>query len=102
MDEYRQRLRSAVQTVVSQHGQIEEGNMSWLENARCRGMGNEAFFPGRGDHSAVRTARELCAECSVADDCLSYALRTEQETGIWGGKSTRERRQMSYMMRTAS
>jgi WhiB family transcriptional regulator, redox-sensing transcriptional regulator len=32
--------------------------------------------------------------CPVIDDCLEYALETNQRSGIWGGTSERERKSL--------
>jgi WhiB family redox-sensing transcriptional regulator len=99
MDGYRAKLRSAVTIVDKLADVIDEGDTSWIRKAKCKGMGNETFFPARGDTKFLSEAKAVCNACEVSDDCLSYAIRTEQTAGIWGGKSGRERSQMLYMMR---
>jgi WhiB family redox-sensing transcriptional regulator len=71
---------------------IDEGDMSWLDDAKCRGMDHEIFFPPRGSNARLEKALETCSVCPVATECLEYALGTKQDVGIWGGKSTRQRR----------
>jgi WhiB family redox-sensing transcriptional regulator len=56
---------------------------SWLDDAACRGMDAELFFPGRGEPSAA--AKAVCRPCPVRFDCLSYALNNGEKHGIWGG-----------------
>ena len=41
-----------------------------------------------------RRAKEICADCSVAADCLDYALQIREPHGIWGGLNESERRVM--------
>jgi Transcription factor WhiB len=41
-----------------------------------------------------KAAREICALCPVAEDCLNYALENHEEFGIWGNTTERERRQL--------
>jgi WhiB family redox-sensing transcriptional regulator len=65
---------------------------SWLDDAACRGMDAELFFPGRGEPSAA--AKAVCRPCPVRFDCLSYALNNGEKHGIWGGLSERERRRL--------
>lgn len=71
---------------------IDEGDMSWVDDAQCKGMDHNIFFPARGCHSRLVEAVKICDECSVVEQCLEYALTTKQDVGIWGGKSTRQRR----------
>ncbi len=68
---------------------------SWREEALCRGPEHDTsmFFPGRGDTDSLRAARAICAECSVTDPCVEFALVTGAE-GIWGGTSEKQRRAM--------
>ncbi|MFC5938266.1 WhiB family transcriptional regulator [Corynebacterium choanae] len=62
----------------------------WQEYALCAQTDPEAFFPEKG--GSTRDAKRICQKCSVRDECLEYALATEQRFGIWGGRSERERR----------
>jgi WhiB family redox-sensing transcriptional regulator len=32
-----------------------------------------------------------CSGCPVGDECLTYAIETNQHEGIWGGHTPRER-----------
>lgn len=68
----------------------------WFDLAECRGMDPALFHPDRGgtvDSSAIIA----CARCTVRQDCLNYAVDTNQ-TGYWGGKSERQRK----VLRSAS
>ncbi|WP_446724820.1 WhiB family transcriptional regulator [Microbacterium sp. CFBP 13617] len=61
----------------------------WVAEAACAEMDPEAFFPERGDSTV--DAKRICRSCPVQPECLAYALRTKEPSGIWGGKSPRER-----------
>jgi hypothetical protein len=39
----------------------------------------------------VRTAKTVCSECPVRLDCLYEAFKTQEQFGIWGGLTRRER-----------
>ena len=72
-----------------------EGTQPWMQHGECAGIGPEndrIFFPQRGESSSE--ARTMCAKCKVTEDCLEYALRTNQQYGIWGGTSNRERKRI--------
>lgn len=57
----------------------------------CRTIDPDIWFPEQGDMSGF-IAKRFCNLCPVQEECLEYALETRQQWGIWGGKSTRERR----------
>jgi WhiB family redox-sensing transcriptional regulator len=55
------------------------------------------FFPVGTTGQAllqISRAKDVCCECPVKVDCLDFAMETNQDTGIWGGTSEEERRQM--------
>lgn len=69
--------------------------MGWRSRAACAGHHHELFFPiGEGAQQSVIHAREICGNCSAMDDCLEYALETNQLAGIWGGTTEDERRSL--------
>lgn len=94
------RLRPAVVEYMRAESFINEGDMRWVENAACRKEDTALFFPTRGETAKLNKAKAICASCPVQEDCLSYALRTEQEIGIWGGKSGRELRALQAVIQT--
>jgi hypothetical protein len=49
----------------------------------------EIFFPVKG--GSDREAKRVCRRCEVREECLEYALATDQRSGIWGAHGTRER-----------
>lgn len=65
---------------------------SWHTDAACRGVDPELFFPDRG--GPVDLAKQICAGCPVAVDCLDQAIRNREAFGIWGGMSERQRRKV--------
>jgi WhiB family redox-sensing transcriptional regulator len=72
----------------------------WMALGRCRDVAPETFFPtsARG----VAQARRVCELCSVAEECLAYALVHGIDHGMWGGKSERERRRLRASWRNPS
>lgn len=72
---------------------------SWAENAACKGVDTEQFFPsvpGRGGSAAIAKAVSFCGShhCPVSAECLVYGLATDAE-GVWGGRYLRPSRQRS-------
>jgi WhiB family redox-sensing transcriptional regulator len=76
----------------------------WQESAACRHTDTELFFPIGSTGKAlieIHQAKALCAGCPVQQSCLTYALVTGQEFGIWGGYDEKERRLMRTRWRQA-
>lgn len=61
-----------------------------MADAECRGEDINVFFVEKG--ARPYTAMMLCDRCRVRDQCLEYAVNNGIREGIWGGKSTKERR----------
>jgi Transcription factor WhiB len=59
----------------------------WRAFAACRGIDAETFF----DEESWPDARRVCAGCPVRSLCLQWALIAEEEFGLYGGLSPRER-----------
>jgi WhiB family transcriptional regulator, redox-sensing transcriptional regulator len=64
----------------------------WWERAACRGEDPELFFPTRCEVEKVQAAKAVCARCPVRAECLEYALAVNEQNGIWGGLSGKQRR----------
>lgn len=62
----------------------------WVQDALCAETDPEIFHPPKGGDTS--SAKDVCRRCDVIEECLAYALRTEEKRGIWGGKSPQERR----------
>jgi WhiB family transcriptional regulator, redox-sensing transcriptional regulator len=97
-------LRFATPTPYREHVSVTYGPISlatelvadWRARAACSGYPNSLFFPATDDpdDASVEKAKSVCAVCPVIDDCLEYALETNQRSGIWGGTSERERKSL--------
>ena len=69
----------------------------WRQLAACLDSDPTMFFPIGSTGPAVEqiaTATAICATCLVKEDCLQYALETNQESGVWGGYSEDDRRRL--------
>lgn len=64
----------------------------WQDQAECRGVDPDLFFPERG--ASTRESKQICQDCPVRVECLAYAIDNAEKFGIWGGRSERERRRM--------
>jgi WhiB family redox-sensing transcriptional regulator len=61
----------------------------WRLQAACRGVDPEIFASDLPEMK--KTAKKICADCPVRDECLEYALANKEEGGIWGGLTHNQR-----------
>ena len=76
------------------------GPEAWRNKAKCKGLDTELWFPPR-DKAKYKTiadvSKAICygkdgfPECPVRKECLLYADAQDEQHGIWGGMSHRER-----------
>jgi WhiB family redox-sensing transcriptional regulator len=57
----------------------------WHLDAVCATTDAELWFPQKGDRHTADKAKEFCASCPVAIQCLETALANEEREGIWAG-----------------
>jgi WhiB family transcriptional regulator, redox-sensing transcriptional regulator len=61
-------------------------------DAACTGADTALFFPVSDTFAGE--AKEICAACPVAGQCLEYAIATHQPDGVWGGLTSVERHRL--------
>lgn len=94
-------------TIKTRTKEGKEKKMNWHEQAACRGLGPDLFFARRGENTtqdAYHHAKQLCAQCPVATDCLETALRIEENPqmgrhGLYGGKTPDQRADIARRQR---
>ena len=82
---------------------FEVDREAWMDEAIC--TENPNLWHDE-DKNMLALARLRCQTCPVMNQCLEYALdyeaRTGHSHGVWGGASTRERRKLLKMRRSAA
>lgn len=87
--------------------------LDWMDKAECIGADTKLFFP---DHKLAKGAKEgansykraraYCNDCEVQPQCLHYAMKMfpdcNDDYGMWGGMSPRERRLYKRKSRLAA
>ncbi|SRR6266498_75957 len=71
------------------------GAVDWAPQGACRDQDPDLFFPVGSTGPAleqIAQAKAICAGCQVRRECLSYAVETGQDCGVWGGTTAEERR----------
>ena len=69
----------------------------WRSVARCRDTDPSLFFPAGTTGIAldqIAAAKGVCLQCAAQPECLEFALDSNQDSGVWGGLSEEERRQI--------
>lgn len=66
----------------------------WMGSAVCATVDPDLFFPEAGGMWSASIARGICANCPVQVDCRTYAVDRPELTGVWGGTSDRQRRDL--------
>lgn len=70
-------------------------DVQWMDGANCSTVSDpDIFFPPRDKelYKQIATeAKSFCHSCPVKSECLWYAVSSDQQHGIWGGLSHRER-----------
>ena len=62
----------------------------WMKDANCAGTLID-FFPHIDHKQDISLQRTICRSCQVQTECLTYAIRTREPHGIWGGMTPMER-----------
>jgi WhiB family redox-sensing transcriptional regulator len=68
--------------------------MTWRDQAACLDENPELFFPIGNAEPAfhqIEQAKAVCHRCEVVQACLSWAIDSRQDAGVWGGLSEDQR-----------
>lgn len=64
----------------------------WSDDATCKSVGTDLFYPAIGDHWSTRQAKQICASCPVIADC--WREHKTETHGIFAGLTPPQRRQL--------
>jgi WhiB family redox-sensing transcriptional regulator len=72
----------------------------WRDQAACRDVVTAEYDPFFADSRVGELeAIAICVACPVRDDCLTFAVRTGQQYGVWGGQSQQTIRRLVALER---
>jgi hypothetical protein len=60
----------------------------------CASAGGDSMFPEPNQRAETAYAKRLCEGCEIRTECLDYALTNGEESGIWGGLSPADRKNL--------
>jgi len=63
---------------------------AWQREAACS-PADAHLFAAEDPRNTV-AAKQICARCSVVEQCRDFAVDEEMTTGVWGGLSPGERK----------
>ena len=70
--------------------EVVSQDQDWRALGLCAKTDPDLFFAvGAIEHKQAKT---ICRSCPVRSDCLSFAMDSPIDHGIWGGLTERERR----------
>lgn len=75
---------------------MNQQHPQWQDEANC--IDETSLMYDEEDVNSVIIAKTRCAHCDVKVQCLQTALITREPFGIWGGKTSRERRKAWGLM----
>ena len=71
----------------------------------CSQVDPEMYFPEKGGSGATqyefKVAKKICNDCPYRAACLSWAIENN-ELGVWGGTTERERRVLRRQRRRSA
>jgi WhiB family transcriptional regulator, redox-sensing transcriptional regulator len=83
--------RAAVPVAVVE----DDGRQGWLDQAACRDLDPDRFFPEPGEQTKAAEAKAICAGCQVRNPCRDLAVNAagglDHDHGVFGGTLPAER-----------
>jgi WhiB family transcriptional regulator, redox-sensing transcriptional regulator len=80
--------------------------MTWRDDAACRGVDTNLFYPDRGAPSVYSRPLAYCKRCPVLAECRAEADKHEAEAmrtdGVWGGETPEMRKARRTKRRPAA
>lgn len=73
----------------------------WMDQASCQYVDPELFYQDDGQLSQrkAEAAVKVCRHCPVIKECLQWAFRVDDQFGVLGGMTPRDRRRLKEKMR---
>jgi len=70
-------------------------SMDWLEDALCKGINPDFFFPpldAQSPNHYYAIGKYVCYACPVWKECLAYCESNDEVWGLWGGFTPQDRK----------
>ena len=67
----------------------------WELEALCKNhLKPEWWYPEQNNYHGGQLAKRVCLRCPVMKECLDWALKHDEEHGVWGATTPRERQRI--------
>lgn len=66
--------------------------LAWMDSMTCKDNDPDELFL---DGAAQTRGKRYCSPCTVKAECLAYAMDRGIDHGVWGAKTSRERRELA-------
>ncbi|WP_157423380.1 WhiB family transcriptional regulator [Agromyces lapidis] len=67
-----------------------------MDSAACAEYPGDMWFAENGGTDRLENARRICETCPVQQACLQHALNNNEPHGMWGGKTSRQRKAIRH------
>ncbi len=78
-------------SIDTRHTPDKKLDLKFTDYAACAGEETRTFYPFKDEKLLMIAAKAICARCLVRDECLNFAIENEENYGIWGGLTPKER-----------
>ena len=66
----------------------------WMRDALCAQVDPELFFAEKSAWAVTIQAKLICRRCPVIAECLEYAVANNENFGVWGGTTPKQRQRL--------
>ena len=99
-EEVVQRTYSTPRSEIAAYHLSRSYPADYWDEASCTSVDREIFFPEKAQKNQVHISqvKAICVACPIRTRCLQFALDEQQQYGIWGGLSYKERRELQKVL----
>lgn len=81
--EYGRRQAADTLTLIARGGLSGQPSPDWRQRANCQGSDTNLFYSLNAEDKYL--AQTSCGGCPVKQECLEYAVSSNERYGVWGG-----------------
>lgn len=82
-----------------EHSGLHKEARSWLSRGACVDVPTRMFYPQQGAAATelIEAAKTICSVCEVRRECLTLAMKTGEQHGVWGGLDPLQRAKLTRL-----
>lgn len=67
----------------------------WSDQGICAQVDGDLWFQEKGNTATTALAKRICWDrCAVREQCLEWAMESDEEFGVFGGFTAKERKKL--------